>query len=118
MEEQVFIVAGGLENNDLLFHFSDHDNDLLAQKQWKGALNWIMPSLHLKNNDLALCARSLFLRRPRSSFSLWRHFTTTTIIPFVFPFLFKFCNPHGALITIALISIRKEKKTDSGSRNK
>ena len=24
------------------------------------------------------------------------NFATTTIIPFVFPFLFKFCYPHGA----------------------
>jgi hypothetical protein len=33
------------------------------------ALNWIMHELLglLKNNDLALRARSLFLRRPRSS---------------------------------------------------
>ena len=42
-------------------------------------------------------------------FSLWRHFTTTTIIPFFFPFLFKFCNPHGPKITMAPISIRKQK---------
>ena len=30
------------------------------------------------------------------TFSLWRHFTATAIIPFVFPFLFTFCNPYGA----------------------
>ena len=47
-EEQEVIIT----NNDLL----------LVLKQWKGALNWIMPSLLclLKNNDLALRARSLF----------------------------------------------------------
>ena len=26
-------------------------------------------------------------------FARWRHFTTTTRILFVFPFIFKFCNP-------------------------
>ena len=26
-------------------------------------------------------------------FARWRHFTTTSRILFVFPFIFKFCNP-------------------------
>ena len=42
-------------------------------------------------------------------FSRWRHFTTTTRIHFVFLFKFKFCNPRGEQITIALISMRKQK---------
>ena len=42
----------------LLFHFSGHNNDLLVLKQWKGALNRIMPSLLglLENNDQGLGA--------------------------------------------------------------
>ena len=57
-----------ITNSNLLLHFSGHNNDLLL-KQWKGALNRIMlsPLGLLKNNDLALRARSLFIRRPRSS---------------------------------------------------
>ena len=58
-----------ITNSNLLLHFSGHNNDLLVLKQWKGALNRIMlsPLGLLKNNDLALRARSLFIRRPRSS---------------------------------------------------
>ena len=40
MEQEVIIT-----NNNLLHHFSDHNDDLLVLKQWKGALNRIMPSL-------------------------------------------------------------------------
>ena len=65
MEEQEVII----KNNDLLFHFTDHGNDLLVLKHWKGAFNRIVSLLlsHLKNNDLALLTQSLFLKRPRSS---------------------------------------------------
>ena len=61
--------GGHITNNNLLLHFSGHNNDLLVLKQWKGPLNRIMlsPLGLLKNNDLALRARSLFIRRPRSS---------------------------------------------------
>ena len=64
MEQEVIIT-----NNNLLLHFSGHNNDLLVLKQWKGALNRIMPSLlgPLKNNDRARSARSFFLRRAQSS---------------------------------------------------
>ena len=64
MEQEVIIT-----NNNLLLHFSGHKNDLLVLKQWKGALNRIMPSLLglLKNNDRACSTRSFFLRRARSS---------------------------------------------------
>ena len=34
MEREVIIT-----NNNLLFHFDGHNNDLLILKQWKGALN-------------------------------------------------------------------------------
>ena len=30
-----------ITNNNLLFQFSGHNNDLLVLKQWKGALNRI-----------------------------------------------------------------------------
>ena len=45
-----------ITNNNSLFQFSGHNNDLLVLKQWKGALNRIMPSLLslLKNNDQGL----------------------------------------------------------------
>ena len=64
VEQEVIIT-----NSNLLLHFSGHNNDLLVLKQWKGALKRIMvsPLGLLKNNDLALRARSLFLRRPPSS---------------------------------------------------
>ena len=64
MEQGVIIT-----NNNLLLHFCGHNNDLLVLKQWKGALNRIMPSLLglLKNNDRARSTRSFFLRRARSS---------------------------------------------------
>ena len=64
MEQEVIIT-----NNNLLVHFSGYNNDLLVLKQWKGALNRIMPSLLglLKNNDRARSTRSFFLRRARSS---------------------------------------------------
>ena len=49
MEQGVII-----RNNNLLFHFSGHNNDLLVLKQWKGALN-------------SCAARSvIILRRPRN----------------------------------------------------
>ena len=53
VEQEVIIT-----NNNLLFQFSGHNNDLLVLKQWKGALNRIMPSLLglLKNNDQGLGA--------------------------------------------------------------
>ena len=38
-EDQWVIIT----NNSLLLHFSGHNNDLLVLKQWKGALNQIMP---------------------------------------------------------------------------
>ena len=62
VEQEVIIT-----NNNLLLHFSGHNNDLLVLKQWKGALNRIMlsPLGLLKNNDFALRARSLSIRRPR-----------------------------------------------------
>ena len=34
VEQEVIIT-----NNNLLLHFSGHNNDLLVLKQWKGALN-------------------------------------------------------------------------------
>ena len=40
MEQEIIIT-----NNNLLFHFSGHNNDLLVLKQWKRALNRITPSL-------------------------------------------------------------------------
>lgn len=59
MEEQEVTIR----NNNLLFHFSGYNNDLLVLKLWKGALNWIMPELLglLKNNNLAPRTRSLFV---------------------------------------------------------
>ena len=47
MEGQATDVEQGIiiTNNNLLFHFSDHNNNLLVLKQWKGALNRITPSL-------------------------------------------------------------------------
>ena len=39
--EQEIIIT----NNNLPFHFSGHNNNLLVLKQWKGALNRITPSL-------------------------------------------------------------------------
>ena len=68
VEQEVIIT-----NNNLLFHFSGHNNDLLVLKQWKGAA----PRPY-KNNDLALRALSLFLRRSRSS----------GIILYIFSFFF------------------------------
>ena len=50
VEQEVIIT-----NNNLLFHFSGHNNDLLVLKQWNGAA----PRPY-KNNDLALRARSFF----------------------------------------------------------
>ena len=50
VEQEVIIT-----NNNLLFHFSGHNNDLLVLKQWNGAA----PRPY-KNNDLALSARSFF----------------------------------------------------------
>ena len=41
-------------------------------------------------------------------FARWRHFTATTRILFVFPFIFKFCNPSEVWITKALICTRKQ----------
>ena len=38
MKQEVIIT-----NNNLLVHFSGHNKDLLVLKQWKGALNRIMP---------------------------------------------------------------------------
>ena len=57
MEQEVIIT-----NNNLLLHFCGHKNELLVLKQWKGALNRIMPSLVglLKNNDRARSASSFF----------------------------------------------------------
>ena len=64
MEREVIIT-----NNNLLFHFDGHNIDLLILKQWKGALNRIVPS-HLsilKSNNLAVRTQPLLLRRPQSS---------------------------------------------------
>ena len=49
VEQEVIII-----NNNLLLHFSGHNNDLLVLKQRKCALNRIMPSLLglLKIRDL------------------------------------------------------------------
>ena len=41
-------------------------------------------------------------------FLLGCHFTTTTRILFVIPFLFKFCNPSEVWITVSLICKRKQ----------
>ena len=56
MEQEVIIT-----NNNLLFHFRRHNNDLLVLKQWTGALNRTIPTL------LGLRDRSSFSRRPRIS---------------------------------------------------
>ena len=47
MEEQVSEMEREVitTNNNLLFHFGGHNNDLLILKQWRGALNRIVPSL-------------------------------------------------------------------------
>ena len=47
MEEQVSEVEREvvITDNNLLFHFGGHNNDLLILKQWKGALNRIVLSL-------------------------------------------------------------------------
>ena len=47
-EQEVIIT-----NNNLLFHYCGHNNDLLVLKQRKGALDRTMPSLLglLKNNN-------------------------------------------------------------------
>ena len=47
MEEQISEVEREviITNNNLLFHFNGHNYDLLILKQWKGALNRIVPSL-------------------------------------------------------------------------
>ena len=60
-----------LNSIPVILNFILTNNDLLVLKQWIGALNpifRIMPSIQglLKNYNLALSARSLFLRRPRS----------------------------------------------------
>jgi len=58
-EEQEVIIR----NNNLLFHFSGHNKDLLVLKLWKGALNWIMPALlGLLKNNLALRTQSLYIK--------------------------------------------------------
>ena len=41
-------------------------------------------------------------------FARWRRFTATTTILFVFPFIFKFCNPSDVKITKDLICTRKQ----------
>ena len=41
-------------------------------------------------------------------FARWRHFTTTTRILYVFPFIFKFGNPSEVYKTKALICTRKQ----------
>ena len=53
VEQEVIIT-----NNNLLFHFSGHNNDLLVLKQWSGAA----PRPY-KNNYLALRARSFFFEK-------------------------------------------------------
>ena len=47
MKEQATEIKQGviITNNNLLFHFNGHNNDLLVLKQWKGAFNRIMASL-------------------------------------------------------------------------
>ena len=47
MKEQATEIKKGviIMNNNLLFDFSSHNNDLLVLKQWKGAFNRIMNSL-------------------------------------------------------------------------
>ena len=51
MEQEVIVT-----NDNLLLHFSGHNNDLLVLKQWKVALNRLMPSL------LGLLKKALELR--------------------------------------------------------
>ena len=73
----VFIGAEGhffFFDNDLLLHFSDHNNDLLVLKQWKGALNRISclcsPAVFKTINSCYILSHYilvLFLRRPWSS---------------------------------------------------
>ena len=53
----------------------------------------------------SMYSRKQIANRP---FARWRHFTTTTRILFVFPFIFKFFNPSEVWITKALISTRKQ----------
>ena len=59
MKEQANEIEQGviITNNNLLFHFNGHNNDLLVLKQWKGAFNRIMPSLFS-------LLRHCFVRRP------------------------------------------------------
>ena len=48
------------------------------------------------NNNAQHMERRMFSRVfgcMNRTFARWRHFTTTTRILFVFPFVFKFCNP-------------------------
>ena len=47
MKEQATEIKKGVikTNNNLLFHFNGHNNDLLVLKQLKGAFNQIMTSL-------------------------------------------------------------------------
>ena len=47
MKEQAIEIKQGVikTNNNLLFHFNGHNNDLLVLKQLKGAFNRIMTSL-------------------------------------------------------------------------
>lgn len=60
VEQEVIIT-----NYNLLLHFSGHNNDLLVLKQRNGA----SPRPY-KNNDLALRARSFFLRSRTSGIIL------------------------------------------------
>ena len=60
VEQEVIIT-----NYNLLLHFSGHNNDLLVLKQRNGASPW-----PYKNNDLALRARSFFLRSGTSGIIL------------------------------------------------
>ena len=71
MEEQISEVEREviITNNNVLFHFDGHNNDVLILKQWKGALNRIVPShlSTLKSNNFVLRTQPLLLRRPQSS---------------------------------------------------
>ena len=60
VEQEVIIT-----NNNLLFHSSGYNNDLLVLKQWKVALNRIMPSPHGPRRRLRSSGIILYVMVPR-----------------------------------------------------
>ena len=61
--------------------------------------------------SLTVCRTLLATYRP---FPRWRHFTTTTRILFVFPFIFKFGNPSE----VSIFAQESKPLMDSGHSNK